>query len=149
MVVTEVPLVTAVDPSLWHAYGTAVSPRQVLDIPTRVLAAVALVLPRPLVLAALLVVMAGGKGGEAIAGSDAVGALAADVTTWTITGRGDVCIRLTGQLVRPRSRYLRRSGDALLLTRENALAGSPVFSPVPDVPRPKDGPKTAQRSGGH
>jgi hypothetical protein len=63
--------VPAVDPSLWHAS----------------LAAVRLVLPRPLVLAALLVVMAGARVAQP-SRSDAAGALAADVTTWTITGRG-------------------------------------------------------------
>ena len=42
--------------------------------------------PRPLVLAALLVVMAGATVAQP-SGSDAAGALAADVTTWTITGR--------------------------------------------------------------
>ena len=50
------------------------------------------VFPRPLVLAALLVVMAGARVAQP-SRSDAVGALAADVTTWTIIGRGGVCIR--------------------------------------------------------
>ena len=44
--------------------------------------------------------------------SDAAGALAADVTTWTITGRGGVFIRLIGQLVRPTRRHLRQRSDA-------------------------------------
>ena len=46
-----------------------------------------LVVPRPLVLVALPVVGAGARVAKAIA-SDAGGALAADVTTWTISGRG-------------------------------------------------------------
>jgi hypothetical protein len=41
--------------------------------------------PRPLVLAALLVVVAGARVAQP-SRSDAAGALAADVTPWTITG---------------------------------------------------------------
>lgn len=48
----------------------------------------ALVLPCSLVLAALLVVMAGARVAQP-SRSDAAGALAAGVTTWMITGRGN------------------------------------------------------------
>ena len=68
---------------------------------------VTLVVPRPLVLAALLVVVAGARVAQP-SRSDAVGALAAAVTTWTIIGRGGVCIGLIGQLVRPTLRDQRQ-----------------------------------------
>ena len=82
-----------------------------------------LVLPRPLVVAALLVAMAGARVAKP-SRSDAIGALAADVTTWTITGRGASEPDFTDRLVRPRSRYPHRSSDALALTRENVVSVS-------------------------
>ena len=50
-------------------------------------------------------------------------------------------VRLTGQLVRLKSRHLHQRGDAAGLTRRNALATSPGFSLLLDVRRPDDGPR--------
>src|SRR6185437_460496 len=50
-------------------------------------------------------------------------------------------IRLIGQLVRPSLRHLRQWECATGLIRRNALAISPGFSLLPNVPRPpRDGP---------
>ena len=106
-----------------------------------------LVLPRPLVLAALLVVMAGARVAKP-SRSDAAGALAADVTTWTITGRGAVNVRLTGQLVRTGSPLLRLNHRVLATNRGNALVASRLFSAFPNVLRPSGGGKVlAQELG--
>jgi hypothetical protein len=49
-------------------------------------------------------------------------------------------VRLTGQLVRPALRHLRRESYALRLRRSNALAASPGFSVLPDIRQHRDDP---------
>jgi hypothetical protein len=57
-----------------------------------------------------------------------------------ISGADGIRIRLTGQLVRSTLRHLRQWEDARGLSGRNALAISPGFSMLPNVPRPSDGP---------
>jgi hypothetical protein len=92
----------------------------------------ALVIPRPLVLAALLVVMAGARVAQPSRKRRRRRPCGRRHDVDDYRPRG-VCIRLTGQLVRPASRHQRRCRGVLVLNRQDALAGSPVFSPLPDL----------------